>query len=160
MEQSLRVRVKSAESSLSSASSPSMWNQPHGLSHLLDHHRRVRSRNLIRVGNTKVIEGYCLRGVYRRFLPPQRDRRIPLHQRMLRPSYSLRNLLHLSRDTIPEIPADPRLSRRPIYCRRALLAHEPVVEYCNWEVRGPQERRKCLLLELPAPLNWGFVLPF
>lgn len=160
MEESLRARVKSAESSLSRASSPSMWNLPYGLSHPLAHRRRVRSRNSIRVGNTKGIEGYCLVRAYRRFLPPQSHRMIPLRQRMLRPSYSLWNLLHLSRDTILEIPADPRLSRRPTYCQRVLLAHEPVVGCCNWEVRERRERRRSLPLELAVPLSWGFVRPF
>ena len=160
MEESLRARVKSAESSLSRESSPSVWNQPDGLSHLLAHHRRVRSRNSIRVGNTRGIEGYCLVMACRRFLPPQRDQRIPSRQRMLHPSYSLWNLLHLSRDTILEIPADPRLSRKPTYCRRVLLAHEPVVGCCNSEVRVRRERRRCLPQELAVPLNWEFVLPF
>ena len=160
MEEALRARVKSAESSLSRASSPSKWNLPHGLSHPLAHRRRVRSRNSIRVGNTKGIEGYCLVRACRRFPPPQSHQMIPLRQRMLHPSYSLWNLLHLSHDTILEIPADPRLSRRPTYCRRVLLAHEPVVGCCNSEVRVRRERRRCLPQELAVPLNSEFVLPF
>ena len=160
MEQSLRSRLRSEASSLSRGNSSLVWNQPDGLSHLLAHRRRVRRRKSIRIGNTRGIEGCCLAMVYRRFLPPQSHRRIPLCQRMLRPSYSLWNLLHLSRDTILEIPADPRLSRRPIYCRRVLLAHEPVVGCCNWEVRGRRERRRCLPQEIAVPLNWVFVRPF
>ena len=156
-EQSLQSRLRSEASSLSRGSSPSVWNQPDSLSHLLAHRRKVRSRKSIRIGNTRGIEDYCLMAVYRRFLPPQRDRRIPSHQRMLHPSYSLRNFLHLFRDTILEIRDAPRLSRRR---RRVLLAHEPVVECCNWEVRGRRERRRCLPLELAVPLNWEFVLPF
>ena len=160
MGQSLRSRLRPEASSLSRGNSSLVWNQSDGLSHLLAHRRRVRRQKSIRIGNTRGIEGCCLAMVYRRFLPPQSHRRIPLCQRMLRPSYSLWNLLHLSRDTILEIPADPRLSRRPIYCRRVLLAHEPVVGCCNWEVRRRRERRRCPPLELPAPLNRGFVLPF
>ena len=160
MEQSVRSRLRSEASSCSRGGSPAVWKEPDGLSHLLAHRRRVRSRNSIRVGNTKGIGGYCLVRACRRFLPPQSHQRIPCRQRILHPSSALWNLLHLSHDTILEMPADPRLSRRPTYCRRVLLAHEPVVGCCNSEVRVRRERRRCLPQELAVPLNWEFVLPF